>query len=87
VNGAEIIRDLPLEERATWGSCSTCGARHGQRCRAAEASTEVGVHIGRLRTAPVRVRMVPIFSALPAVKSNAGDLWVAVAEIRGGPSG
>lgn len=84
MNGAATIRDLSLEERATWGTCTTCSARHGQRCRAAPGSTEVGVHIGRLRKAPVRVRMEPIFSPLPQVKSSAGDLWVPVAELRGG---
>lgn len=77
----EIVRSLSLEERATWGECLSCGARHGERCRKSMQSTEMGVHIGRIRGSPIRVRVIPIFSSLPQPKGP-GDMWVPVAEVR-----
>lgn len=37
----ETRRELTIDERMTFGECSVCGAKHGQRCR-----SEVGLRIG-----------------------------------------
>lgn len=64
------IKELTFEERAIWGECAICGAKHGERCRG-----EVGIalgqnvrwqppadgaHLARLNAAPHRVQLVPL---------------------------
>lgn len=66
-----IERDLTYDERATWGQCPVCQAKHGEWCDGtrgmfAALSTlggrivDNGVHLGRLQQAPRRVRQVEI---------------------------
>lgn len=64
------IRDLGFAERSTWGRCVICGAEHGEPCSAEigiqlgrsasgrQLRTGEGVHLERLRAAPMRVREV-----------------------------
>jgi hypothetical protein len=60
-------RDLTYEERATWGECPVCHAKDGEWCNgivglsyATGVPVEHGVHLGRLRAAPFRIRIVPV---------------------------
>lgn len=66
-----IERDTTMSERMTWGVCGVCGAKHGEFCRA-DVGVQLGVkldgsrmkdgegtHLSRLKTAPLRVRLVP----------------------------
>lgn len=62
-------RDATYAERATWGECPACHAKHGQPCNPsvgfplgmnADGSLPLeGAHLGRLLTAPTRVKLVP----------------------------
>jgi hypothetical protein len=64
----EQSREATYEERATWGECPACHAKHGERCNpnvGFALGTNVngmppsdGAHIGRLQKAPLRVRLV-----------------------------
>lgn len=66
---ADHVRELTYEERATWGECPVCHVSHGQRCdgnvgialgRTVNGGLPTdGVHMGRLRQAPMKVREVP----------------------------
>lgn len=70
MNGAPA-RDTTYEERATWGECPVCHAAHGEWCHAeiglqlgvkvggGRMQTGEGAHLGRLRNAPMRVRLTP----------------------------
>lgn len=62
--------DLTYNERATWGECPVCQAKHGEWCDGTRGMLgalsalagnlpENGVHLGRLQQAPRRVRQVP----------------------------
>jgi hypothetical protein len=61
-------RELTYQERATWGECPVCHAKHGEWCNGAYGIAlgrnvngelpEQGAHLGRLQRAPKRVRMV-----------------------------
>lgn len=64
-------RETTVEERMTWGDCPVCRARHGDWCDAdvgAQLGVRVdgrrmqsgeGVHLARIRNAPMRVKLVP----------------------------
>lgn len=58
-------RALTYNERATYGECPVCSAKHGERCDPNVGvpwgmnAPENGVHLGRLSSAPTRVREVP----------------------------
>lgn len=55
-------RELTYDERATFGECRVCGAKHGQWCNGnfgiqlgmslTGKPVEHGVHLGRLQSAP-----------------------------------
>lgn len=61
-------REATFEERATWGECPACHAKHGEWCNPDVGfplgmnihgkCAENGVHLGRLQRAPSRVRLV-----------------------------
>jgi len=62
-------RDTTYEERATWGECPICHAKHGEPCDpgvgfplgmtlSGRPPTD-GAHLGRLNNAPRRVKLVP----------------------------
>ena len=65
------IRELSFEERAKWGTCKVCGAKHGEWCHAAVGlqlgrrmdgramQDGEGAHLARLQAAPDKVREVP----------------------------
>lgn len=66
-----IAFDLTYEQRATWGECPTCQAQHGEWCHSevgiqlghrvdgGRIETRAGVHLSRLRLAPMKARLVP----------------------------
>jgi len=60
-------RETTYAERATWGECPVCNAKHGVPCDGnigialgrnvnGEPAPE-GAHLGRLQRAPLRVRV------------------------------
>lgn len=59
-----IFKELTYEERATWGECPICQAKHGEWCdgmrgiavgRTVDGGVpENGVHLGRLNKAPFK---------------------------------
>lgn len=61
------VRELTFEERAKYGQCPACGAKHGEACAktgfplgfGAQSFPDGGAHLGRLQRAPHRVREVP----------------------------
>lgn len=59
-----VGREATFEERATWGTCSVCGAKPGEWCwsdvgfRFGDVKTGQGVHLVRLQRAPKRVKLV-----------------------------
>lgn len=64
----ELAFELSYDERATWGDCQTCGAKHGTWCHG-DAGLSLGrtldgrpppygVHLGRLQEAPMAVKIV-----------------------------
>lgn len=72
----DVERDTTDEERMAWGECPVCHAEHGERCSPnvgiplgrnihGRPPTE-GVHLARMREAPMRVRLVPVAEATPA---------------------
>lgn len=64
------IRELSYDERATWGECPVCKAKHGEWCNGLVGVSlgrnvngdipEHGVHLGRLQEAPLKVAEVPV---------------------------
>jgi hypothetical protein len=70
----EQPRELTFAERATWGTCSICGAEDGEWCYAeiglqlgchvdgSRMRTGEGVHASRLIAAPTWVRLIPCSS-------------------------
>lgn len=56
----EQTRELSYDERASWGECPSCGAKHGEWCKDAKQGPQHGVHLGRLTNAPLAVREIPI---------------------------
>lgn len=60
-----IERELSYNERAAYGECPVCHAKHGERCNPNIGNPwglnarENGAHLGRLTNAPMRVREVP----------------------------
>ena len=64
----ETSRDATYEERATWGTCQCCGAKHGEKCDPNKGwpfgmtvnglPAQNGAHFGRLQAAPRRVALV-----------------------------
>jgi hypothetical protein len=68
----KLERELTFDERIRWGECPFCKAPHGTPCHAemgfqmgvkpdgARMKDGEGVHLARLRTAPVKVRLVPV---------------------------
>lgn len=66
----EATRELSFEERATWGDCPVCGAKRGEWCHAEVGfqfghridgnpmKTGGGAHLGRMKNAPSKVRLV-----------------------------
>jgi len=62
----EIIHELSYEERATWGTCPICDAKHGEKCNGdfgiqlGSARPVDGVHLGRLIDAPNRVKTIKL---------------------------
>ena len=63
-----MIRESTYEERATWGECPACHAKHGEPCNP-DVGIPLGVningmppregaHLGRLQRAPMRVQLV-----------------------------
>ena len=63
-------RETTYEERATWGECPICKAKHGEWCHAdvgfqfgvkvngERMKTGEGAHLSRLQKAPMRVKLV-----------------------------
>lgn len=63
-------RELTVEERMAWGVCPVCGAKQGEFCSAEVGpqlgysasgrplATGEGVHLARLKLAPMRVNVV-----------------------------
>jgi len=63
-------RELTAEERMAWGVCPVCGAQQGEFCSAEiglqlghtvsgrPLETGEGVHLARLKLAPMRVKVV-----------------------------
>lgn len=52
------MHDLTYDQRAVWGTCSVCHARHGERCRPDETlATHQWTHSDRIEQAPARVRI------------------------------
>ena len=66
----QIERELTYDERATYGECPVCHAKHGEWCdgnigvplgqSVSGYPTSNGVHLGRIQRAPMAVREVPI---------------------------
>lgn len=69
-----VVRELDFAERATWGDCPVCRAKHGEPCNANVglvigrtihgAPPCDGAHLGRLRNAPLAVKEVPVTPGL-----------------------
>lgn len=63
-------REATYAERATWGDCPACKAKHGEWCNqnvGIPLGTNIngeppkeGAHLGRLQRAPLRVRVEAI---------------------------
>ena len=65
------VRELSFDERAKWGTCGVCGAKHGEFCHAdvglqlgfplggGRMKDGDGAHLARLQAAPFNVREVP----------------------------
>lgn len=63
-------KTLTYAERATWGDCPVCEAKHGEYCNrwvgvslgttAHGTPPKNGVHLGRLQKAPTKVKLVPV---------------------------
>lgn len=65
-----VATELSYNERATWGTCSVCGALHGQWCHSevgihlgqkasgSNLGTGEGVHMARIQAAPLAVKVV-----------------------------
>lgn len=57
-------RDLTPSQRATWGVCPACLAKHGETCYREppypDRMRPEYVHSARLASAPLRVRLVPV---------------------------
>lgn len=52
------IHDLTYDQRAVWGTCPVCRAKHGERCRLYDAlGTHEWTHTSRIEQAPARVRI------------------------------
>lgn len=65
----ERERWLTFQERAVWGKCPACGAEDGEACNSdvglvpyfvGHSSDAPRVHLGRISSAPRRVREVAI---------------------------
>lgn len=63
----EQLYELTYEDRATWGTCTVCGAKHGEWCNAdvgvrlsKTLRTGEGVHLVRLHDAPKHYRIVGV---------------------------
>lgn len=66
------VRETTYDERLTWGTCPTCQAQHGQFCHAEVGlqlgrrvdgrpmETGDGVHLSRIKLAPMKVQEVPV---------------------------
>ncbi len=50
------VRELTYKERAYWGTCPICGAKHGERCKEINSLPGIdlatGAHVARLVNAP-----------------------------------
>ena len=65
-------RETTFEERATWGECPICHAKHGEWCFAevgfqlgmkisgGRMETGEGVHLARLSKAPMKVKLIGV---------------------------
>ena len=66
----EIIKELSYDERATWGECQVCNAKHGEWCNGLIGIPlgrningdlpERGAHLARLQRAPFKVKIVAL---------------------------
>lgn len=64
------IRELTFADRAKWGTCPVCDAKHGEPCNGyvgiqfghtvTGKPVEGGAHLGRLQRAPTQVREIAI---------------------------
>lgn len=67
---AEGVYELSHNDRATWGICPVCDAKHGDPCNqnvgihlGRNAKGEIppgGAHLARLQAAPNAVRVSPV---------------------------
>lgn len=65
-----VIRETTWAERSTWGECPTCHAKHGKSCSPSVGiplgrtvdgmPPREGVHLARLRDAPMRIELRPV---------------------------
>jgi hypothetical protein len=55
-----VERKLSYDERANYGECPVCHAKHGERCKDERQGPQHGVHLGRLQNAPMVIREIPI---------------------------
>ena len=67
IKAPELERDLTFDERATWGECPVCHASHGEYCHAefgthlgSQLKTGEGAHLGRLQSAPSKIKIIEI---------------------------
>jgi hypothetical protein len=51
------IHDLTYDQRAVWGTCPVCRAKHGELCRLYAEGAHKWTHSERIQQAPQRVRI------------------------------